>query len=145
MQKTHLDETALLSTNNIGLYGQIRILEDAKRPLPRALLLQLYYADQFDHLVGFSWLSHTSIHYTASMFSRLMHNKQFLHLPQCFSTLFNNKTFDLQRYPIFLHQCMIIFDVICCRFVVCGKGLKDYLLIISASCKNGGVSITYPF
>ena len=35
-QKNRLIETILLSTHNIGLEGQIRILEQAKRPLSRA-------------------------------------------------------------------------------------------------------------
>ena len=35
--KNCLSETILLSTHNIGLYGQIRILEHEKRPLSRAL------------------------------------------------------------------------------------------------------------
>ena len=39
-QKNRL-ETILLSTHNIGLEGQIRILEHAKRPLSRDLRLQL--------------------------------------------------------------------------------------------------------
>ena len=34
-QKNHLNETIILSTHNIGLEGQIRILEHAKRPLSR--------------------------------------------------------------------------------------------------------------
>ena len=36
-KKNRLNETILLSTHNIGLEGQIRILKHAKRPLSRAL------------------------------------------------------------------------------------------------------------
>ena len=36
-QNNCLSQTILLSTRNMGLEGQIRILEHAKRPLSRAL------------------------------------------------------------------------------------------------------------
>ena len=48
----------------------------------------------------------------------IAHNEQFLLLSQCFQLFF---TFI---YRDFLYLCLYVFKVVCCRFVVCGKGLK---------------------
>ena len=56
-QNNRLTETILLSTHNIGLDGQIMILEHAKRPLSRALRSQIkelkFYENDFTGLEVF--------------------------------------------------------------------------------------------
>ena len=48
-------------------------------------------------------------------------NKQFLLLPKCIQLFFSNHTFILKEFSC-LH--LEVFKFVCCRFVVCGKGLK---------------------
>ena len=51
----------------------------------------------------------------------IAHNEQFLLIAIMFSTLFNNQTISYRNIS---HFCPDYFKVVCCRFVVCGKGLK---------------------
>ena len=47
--------------------------------------------------------------------------QKFLHLPQCFHFLFHYYAFIKRDLP---YLCWCICKIMCCRFVVCGKGLN---------------------
>ena len=61
----------------------------------------------------------------------ISHNEQFLLLlKNMFSTLFNNYYTCTFSYRYFSHF-EDVFKVVCCRFVVSGKGLISFLYIVS--------------
>ena len=61
-------------------------------------------------------------------------NKEFLLLSQCFQPFFSNCTFICRYF-----QCFVcVFKIVCCRFAVCGKGLKKALIVSSLIIKYFG-------
>ena len=84
-QKTHLIETILLSTHNIGLADKIRILEQAKHSLSRALF---YSFNQIENCSPTGVCPCTVIRYRkgdATRFSFIITSMQLVLLQHCFS------------------------------------------------------------
>ena len=53
----------------------------------------------------------------------ITHNiEHFLSFATLFFAVLNNQTFDLGDFP---HFCLKVFIVDCCRYVKCGKELKE--------------------
>ena len=60
---------------------------------------------------------------------KIAHDEQFLLLPQCFPVLVIGDRFNYRDFSNFWQN---MFKVVCCRFLVCGKGLRINLPVENA-------------
>ena len=60
------------------------------------------------------------------------HYDHGLYLPQCFHLLFNTNILIYREFP---YICQDMFKVLCCRFLVCGKGLSTAVWSMYTQCK----------
>ena len=79
----------------------------------------------FKSKVGTDKIAHNGKFNLQTIFENLVTEEKMLIMRNVtlFSTLFNNNAFKYRDYP---YICIDVFKVVCCRFVVRGKGLKVF-------------------
>ena len=103
-QKPHKKEELMVANNVLKL----------AESLLKVVFWYLYLLNPFPHKDAFWRLCSRQLFENVVKKEDIAQNKQFLLLPQCFPL------FQLKRFSIFWQN---MFKVVCCIFLLCGKGL----------------------